>query len=215
MNIEKINGFWVPSNDIHIKNWKDKDGVYARFTQDKCFEMFLRYCRNQKEKFRTVLDIGAWCGTWSYEIQKYAERVIAFEPDKVHAECYKKNLKQFPTCEVITKAVGNEKGSVTLTDDNFTQGKRVESITGNVPIVTIDSFNYENVDLIKIDVEGYEMNVLQGAKNTLKETKYLMVELNNNTKKYGSNNREVEKYIRELGFRLLLDRWPDKVFVKK
>ena len=59
------------------------------------------------------------------------------------------------------------------------------------------------------------MNVLQGAKNTLKETKYLMVELNNNTKKYGSNNREVEKYIRKLGFRLLLDRWPDKVFVKK
>ena len=42
-----------------------------------------------------------------------------------------------------------------------------------------------------------------------------MVELNNNTKKYGSNNREVERYIRKLGFRLLLDRWPDKVFVKK
>lgn len=215
MNIEKINGFWVPSNDIHIKDWKNKDGVYAHFTQDKCFEVFLRYCRNQKKTFRTVLDIGAWCGTWSYKIQKYAERVIAFEPDKVHAECYKKNLEQFPTCEVITKAVGNEEGSVTLTDDDFTQGKRIESTTGNVPMTTIDSFNYENIDLIKVDVEGYEMNVLLGAQNTLANTKYLMIELNNNTKKYGTNNREVEKFIRKLGFRLLLNHWPDKVFVKK
>jgi len=41
-----------------------------------------------------------------------------------------------------------------------------------------------------------------------------MIELNNNTKKYGSSNNEVEKYIRDSGFKLLIDHWPDKVFYR-
>ena len=51
----------------------------------------------------------------------------------------------------------------------------------------------DDVDMIKIDVEGYEMEVLKGATKTLESVQYLMIELNNNTKKYGSNNIEIEK----------------------
>lgn len=85
---------------------------------------------------------------------------------------------------------------------------------GDIRMVTLDSLAYENVDLIKIDVEGYEMEVLKGANNTLAGTQYLMIELNNNTKKYGSNNIDVEKHIEGLGFKLLLEHWPDKVFYR-
>jgi hypothetical protein len=67
---------------------------------------------------------------------------------------------------------------------------------------------------MKIDVEGYEMHVLQGAEKTLERTEYLMIELNNNTKKYGSNNIEVEKYLHQKGFKVLLEHWPDKVFYR-
>ena len=62
-------------------------------------------------------------------------------------------------------------------------------------MVAIDSFEFTDVDLIKIDVEGYEMEVLKGAKQTISTCKYLMIELNNNTKKYGSNNLEIENYL--------------------
>jgi hypothetical protein len=41
-----------------------------------------------------------------------------------------------------------------------------------------------------------------------------MIELNNNTKKYGSNNVEIEKYLGSLGFKVLMDHWPDKVFYR-
>jgi hypothetical protein len=68
--------------------------------------------------------------------------------------------------------------------------------------------------LIKIDVEGYEMKVLKGAEKTLKKSQYLMIELNNNTKKYGSSNANVEKYLDENGFKVLIDHWPDKVFYR-
>ena len=79
-------------------------------------------------------------------------------------------------------------------------------------MITLDHMEYEDVDMIKIDVEGYEMEVLKGATKTLESVKYLMIELNNNTKKYGSNNIEVEKHIVSLGFKVLMEHWPDKVF---
>ena len=81
-------------------------------------------------------------------------------------------------------------------------------------MTTIDSMEFTDVDMIKIDVEGYEMEVLKGATKTLETVKYLMIELNNNTKKYGSNNLEIEKYLKSLGFKVLMDHWPDKVFYR-
>ena len=109
------------------------------------------------------------------------------------------------------EAVGAQLQEVSLTEDNFTQAKRVNE-KGNIRMITLDHMAYEDVDMIKIDVEGYEMEVLKGATKTLESVKYLMIELNNNTKKYGSNNIEVEEYIVSLGFKVLMEHWPDKVF---
>ena len=82
-------------------------------------------------------------------------------------------------------------------------------------MVTVDSLDMTDIDLIKIDVEGYEMEVLKGAMKTMEKVKYLMIELNNNTKKYGSSNNQIERYLRKIGYKVLLNHWPDKVFVKK
>jgi FkbM family methyltransferase len=207
MKIEKVNGFWVPSNDVHLNDWKQG----KPFTQNKCLLKFLDYCKTQNKKFKTVIDVGAWCGTWAKALEPFAKKVIAFEPDKVHFECLQKNCTI--NCDCRNEAVGSENQNVSLTENDFTQAKRVDS-TGNIRMVTIDSFDYKDVDLIKIDVEGYEMEVLKGAEKTLQSTKYLMIELNNNTKKYGSSNNDIEKYINNIGFKLLIDHWPDKVFYR-
>jgi FkbM family methyltransferase len=207
MKIEKVNGFWVPSNDIHINDWK----AGKPFTQNSCLLKFLDYCKTQNKKFKTVIDVGAWCGTWAKAIEPFARKVVAFEPDKVHFDCLQKNCTI--NCNCRNEAVGSENKNVSLTEDDFTQAKRVDS-DGNIRMVTIDSFDYKDVDLIKIDVEGYELEVLKGADKTLRNTQYLMIELNNNTKKYGSSNNEVEKHIKDLGFKLLIDHWPDKVFYR-
>ena len=207
MKIEKVNDFWVPSNDVHIEQWK----AGAPFTQNKCLNKFINYCQSQNKKMKTVIDVGAWCGTWSKAIEPFAKKVIAFAPDKVDFECLQRNctINSDPRME----AVGAEVMEVSLTEDNFTQAKRVNE-KGNIRMINLDYMNYQDVDMIKIDVEGYEMQVLKGATKTLGNIKYLMIELNNNTKKYGSNNMEVEKYIASLGFKVLMDHWPDKVFYR-
>ena len=209
MNIEKINGFWVPSNDIHVEQWRQGQP----FTQNKCLKEFLEWCRSRDKKFNTVLDIGAWCGTWSAEFAPYCKKIYAIEPDQTHFECLLKNLSSFDNIELLDYAVGDTETRVALTDDDFTQARRIYSI-GNILMKTVDSFKFEDVDLIKIDVEGFEMNVLRGAKDTLKDCNFLMIELNNNSKKYDSSNNEIEKYLQELGFTTLIDKWPDKVFVR-
>ena len=207
MKIEKVNDFWVPSNDVHIEQWK----AGAPFTQNKCLNKFINYCQSQNKKMKTVIDVGAWCGTWSKAIEPFAKKVIAFEPDKVHFECLQRNCTI--NCDPRMEAVGAEVMEVSLTEDNFTQAKRVNE-KGNIRMINLDYMNYQDVDMIKIDVEGYEMQVLKGATKTLENIKYLMIELNNNTKKYGSNNMEVERYIASLGFKVLMDHWPDKVFYR-
>jgi FkbM family methyltransferase len=208
MTIEKINGFWVPSNDVHIEDWKkNKD-----FTQSKCLEKFINYCENKSLKFNHVLDIGAWVGTWTMKINSFCGRVIAFEPDPLHYECLVKNVPD--NVETHQLAVGNDSKMISLSQDDFTQAKRVLG-DGTIPMVTIDSLNLDDVDLIKIDVEGFEMEVLKGAENTLKNVDYLMIELNNNAKKYGSSNLEIEKHLRKSGYEILIKAWPDVVWRKK
>ena len=207
MKIEKVNGFWVPSNDIHLEQWK----AGQPFTQNKCLLKLLEYCKTQDKKFKTVLDIGAWCGTWAKAMEPFAKKIIAFEPDKTHFKCLQRNCTI--NCDPRQEAVGSEIKNISLTEDNFTQAKRVDT-HGDIRMTTIDSLDYDNIDLIKIDVEGYELEVLKGAEKTLSDTQYLMIELNNNTKKYGSSNIDVEKHIQGLGFKLLMDHWPDKVFYR-
>ena len=207
MNIEKINDFWVPSNDIHIEDWK----AGKPFTQNKCLNRFLEYLRTTKQYMNTVIDVGAWCGTWSKAIEPFAKKVIAFEPDSVHFECLQRNC--VVNCDARMEAVGSEIKQISLTEDNFTQAKRIEK-QGDINMTTLDKLQIKDVDMIKIDVEGYEMEVLKGAEKTLDSVKYLMIELNNNTKKYGSSNLEIEKHIGGLGYQTLISHWPDKVFYR-
>ena len=171
MKIEKVNGFYVPKNDLHFEEWK----AGKPFTQNKCLLKFIDYCVDKNKKFNHILDIGAWVGTWSMAMNKFCGRVIAFEPDSLHYQCLVKNVTD--DVETHQLAVGSEEKLISLSEDNFTQSKRIVG-EGSIPMITIDNMKLDDVDLIKIDVEGYEMEVLKGAKKTLENVQYLMIELN-------------------------------------
>ena len=207
MKIEKVNNFWVPSNDVHINDWKSGQP----FTQNKCLEKFIAYCEANNKKFNHILDIGAWVGTWSMAMNPYCGRVVAFEPDPVHYTCLVKNVTD--DIETHQLAVGSDTKMISLSDDDFTQAKRVIG-DGEIPMITVDSLNLSDVDVIKIDVEGYEMEVLKGAEKTLQTNTYVMIELNSNTGKYGSSNQECMDLLHKNGYKLLLEHWPDKVYYR-
>lgn len=91
-----------------------------------------------------------------------------------------------PTAQIQTEnvALGPQPGTVEMhikkndghnrvANDGYTtpSGKAVKVNTGyqrvSVPLVTLDSYNFSNVDIIKIDVEGFELEVLKGATQTI------------------------------------------------
>ena len=118
MKIEKVNNFWVPSNDVHIEQWK----AGKPFTQNKCLNQFVTYCESQNKKFKRVLDIGAWCGTWSVAMEKYIRNIDAFEPDKTHFACLERNVGRFSDrIKSHRIAIGIKEESISLTKEDATQ----------------------------------------------------------------------------------------------
>jgi len=212
MKIEKVNGFWVPKEDRHFDIWAQG----SQFTQHKCLDKFLFWCESQHKTFKGVVDIGAWCGTWTRAIEPFAKKIYAFEPHPTHYHCLEKNIfTMIQKVEPMQYALGDKPRQTKMITSDHTQEARIdESQTGVTTMQTLDSFEYKDIDLIKIDVEGYEMKVLEGAQKTLENCQYLMIELNNNSKKYGSNNQQIEKWLHDKGWRVLIDLWPDKVYCK-
>jgi len=132
---------------------------------------------------RTFIDIGAHVGTWTLRLAPLFERVFCFEPDPRGAEALKKNVKLagLTNVEVITAAVGAKDGTVELslyTNPCTNTTLPIETGRGHgagdtpervitVPLVALDTFikgrGIADVDLIKVDTEGAECMVIQGA----------------------------------------------------
>ena len=161
-----------------------------------------------------IVDIGAWCGTWAIAMQQYAKKIHCFEPNKTHYECLQRNIAPYGHIRIYNQAIGNEDGYISLSQESATQNTRVLLEKGETKISKMDSLEIDDIDMLKIDVEGLEMEVLKGASYQLEKIKYIMIELNNNSKRYGSSNLEIEKHLKDLGYKILIKTWPDIVYYK-
>jgi len=126
----------------------------------------------------TALDIGANVGLWSRDLVDSFAKVVAFEPVAVFRECLEKNVSG-ANFFISPLALGDHDTLATMI---ITEGNSGHSHldpatlgTGNVQVVKLDNLNMEDVDYIKIDCEGYEYRVLQGAEQTVKHCRPIMV----------------------------------------
>jgi len=134
------------------------------------------FCRLLEPLFDVVLfDCGADIGTFSALVCSRTTRVtqvIAFEPNPDVAGFVKRNFAQLPIpSKVITKAVGCFQGTGRLevpAYDNSDHARFLVPGEGPLEVVTIDSVGLRGRDVaIKIDVEGGELEVLEGAAKTI------------------------------------------------
>lgn len=122
-----------------------------------------------------ALDIGANIGSHTlYFIKEYGmEKVWSFEPVPSTFAILKKNIElNSLEQKVCLENVGiGEREYHASVKDEFKHNRGGTSIkeddTGIFQVKTIDSYDILNVSLIKIDTEGYEIKVLQGAEETI------------------------------------------------
>lgn len=169
-----------------------------------------------------VFDIGGNIGQTSFNVALKtgsAGKIYTFEPFYENFERLSSNLKlnpQFSNITIENLALGSEVSTVKMYKDCETNsgGNRVlpETLTENesniveVPVTTLDLYcekhNIKHIDVIKIDVEGYEMAVLKGAVTTLKTLgPQLYVEVGDKKlKEFGSSADELIAYIAGFGY---------------
>tara|TARA_X000000950_G_scaffold289399_1_gene412886 strand:- start:3854 stop:4636 length:783 start_codon:yes stop_codon:yes gene_type:complete len=124
------------------------------------------------------LDLGANLGCYSINLAEHFQEVWSFEPAPIASAVLYANIEsnKLGNCKIIKKGVGKKAGTETLNIIPSNSGmssiinRNSDSIGVEIDIVSLDSIIPEtvNIDLIKIDIEGFELDALLGAKEILK-----------------------------------------------
>jgi FkbM family methyltransferase len=126
---------------------------------------------------KAAVDIGASDGWYTYHLLPHARRVYAFEPQPARARTLAHELRT-AAVQVEQVALSDRPGIASLrvprgvhqrstieAENALEDAGDVESF--EVPLRTLDSYALEALGFVKIDVEGHELAVLQGAAETL------------------------------------------------
>lgn len=217
----KINNLLFPFDDYFQKH-SNNILLFGQDTRD----MALAHTRN----WRRAVDIGAHVGISVHCWAPKFQHVVAFEPMVDHYECLKENTKQFNNVEIHNCGLSNESktmrgayrtgknsGSFQLLADDYKVNPRKNSKVYEIPSRRLDEFELTDVDLIKIDVEGWEFEVLKGAKETIKRCRpTLMIEFTGGDSHKSMRSYNVEDYyalIQELGYRDVASAGDDTIYV--
>jgi FkbM family methyltransferase len=168
----------------------------------------------RRTHINTVIDIGASNGCWSKRLRKYYPRAFCL---LVEANPYHRNaLSQFranhANLDIVLAAAGDTEGEIYFdgTDPFGGLASHEASDTMNlrVPVTTIDSLctkhQLQPPYLIKLDTHGFEVPILEGAKEALKQTTLLVVETYNfNIAPTSLRFPQMCQYLESKGFRCI------------
>lgn len=154
--------------------------------------------KNSNVEPKTIVDVGANVGQFAVAASKFFNQsmIISIEPDPMVSKELQKNLRGHLNFEVITCAVGNTIGKVKFYKNQDSQVSSILEIGGmrkslfpesrvtdevDIPINTLDALfdnrNIESPILVKLDVQGAELMVIDGARDFLNKVKWLVIEI--------------------------------------
>ena len=161
--------YWVPDvEELQL------DALTAGGWQLERLEKALKYVK----EWRIAIDVGAHVGSWTRVLAERFKEVWAFEPAPDTFACLRKNVTA-PNVELSQLALGDSCKRIGMLDDerfgSRNTGGRHLSGDGDVGMITLDQLNIFPVDFIKLDVEGFEPMVIEGARETLTRWKPVII----------------------------------------
>lgn len=156
--IDQIQDWMWPETDV--ETWHGIRDDWVKSHHQKYFE----YLDNN----RVVIQAGGSCGMYPRLLAQYFKTVYTFEPCPLPFHCLVNN-NQLEKVIKMQIALGDRNGqtAVTFVPNSVGISHVNEEVKGMIPMMTLDSFNFQDVDLICLDTEGYEGKILRGALQTI------------------------------------------------
>jgi FkbM family methyltransferase len=137
----------------------------------------------------TVLDVGANIGTFALAMAQWGCRVVAVEAASDTVERLRRHVESnglLDRVQIVQSALGAKKGSITLRCGSTPSDSGLRTVTGEGR--ALEEVEMETGDallarlgivptLIKVDVEGGELSVLQGLVKSLGQVSALVIEM--------------------------------------
>lgn len=160
------------------------------------------------KKGDNVFDVGANIGTVSLACAKIVGstgKVKSFEPNLKIFEYLKKNIEINNYSQIIQAhnfGLGSKNKNYKFTEfSDDTSNTPSDDGKSVITIKKLDNFTKEKVNFLKIDVEGFEYEVLKGAKKTLKEIEFVYFECNRDLLiKHKSSEKIICEFLKKHNF---------------
>ena len=199
----------------------------------KTIEFILSVAKKNNREIKYIVDVGASIGAWTvaYSFIFPDAEILAIEPSKYNMLFLEHNCKDLNSTKLLKLIMHDEKDSVRIAAPTPLQRPDVPidrpesgliSVYGTsehyaelVDADTLDNVVEKRVDWLKIDVEGHEMPVLNGAERILKEDRpVLQIEIRDiNQAMAGGTSWKLLQYITARKYCMVGDMRGDLVFV--
>lgn len=210
--MKKIAGIWLPDEDTHFERHLIEGELYGGKGSYQLTKITKALA--QKEAWRVAYDIGAHVGLWSRVLARHCDQVCAFEPSRDLVRCLRKNLDGIENVQIFNCALGHITGIEVMHNHLENSGNTCilpsdfdyTSITCSIKMYRLDDMqDLPPPDLVKIDVEGYELRVLEGGEKTIRDARPVLVveQKPGNAEKYGIGQFDAIKLLEAWGARQL------------
>ena len=195
-----------PEDDLYLIKWThliDQVLEVLSFVEDR----------------RVCVQAGGACGLWPLALSGFFETVYTFEPHIPNFRALTHNCIETENVIAMNAALGDHNGTVGLKwDDGCDQNLGAQYIKKNgiIPMLTVDSLSLDSLDLIYLDVEGFEWSVIMGAEESiLKHRPVVVYENREHCERFGHTKKMIMDFFKSNGYRIAstLSRNDDAVMV--
>lgn len=203
--IEVINPFRAR---IFLRKKSSDIGNFQEIVNEDIYSEVLSYCSDCK----SVIDLGANIGlsTLYFAAAFPKSRILCVEPDPENFQVLSANLSQLVTegrCSLLNAAVWSEDNKLQVDQDEDKSNhwgikvKKVDSHTNNEPIINgytmtniLEKSGFDKVDILKIDIEGSEIELFKNDTDWLNKIKYIAIEFHDNTREISNFDHIMSEY---------------------